>query len=93
MLGPIQDKSVHVAAKILSCKMFHKMIPTQCSAMVVELADLCSLGQKSNWSQYLLNTLIDDMMLAQHKEDHKFHYSWLLILISFTVWTNPPDYV
>ena len=33
------------------------------------------------------------MMLAQHKEDHKFKYSWLMILISFTVWANLPNYV
>ena len=32
-------------------------------------------------------------MLDQHKEDHKFHFSWLQILISFTVWADPPDYV
>ena len=32
-------------------------------------------------------------MLGQHKEDHKLHYSWMLILISFTVWADPPDYV
>ena len=35
LIGPIQDKSVGVAAKILSCKMFHKMIPTQCLKKVV----------------------------------------------------------
>ena len=40
LLGPIKDKSVCVAAKILSCKMFHKMIPMQCLVAVVELAEL-----------------------------------------------------
>ena len=48
LLGPIQDKSVHVAAKILSCKMFPKMISTQCSAAVMEIVDLCALGEKFN---------------------------------------------
>ena len=93
LLGPIQDKSVRVTMKILSCQMFHKIIPMQCSIAVVEIVDLCALGEKFNWSLYLLNTLIKDAMLAQHKEDHKFHYSWLLILISSTVWTDPPYYV
>ena len=50
-------------------------------------------GIKFNWSLYLLNVLIKDVMLTQHKEDHKFYYSWLLILISFTNWADPPDYV
>ena len=59
----------------------------------MELIDLCALGGKFNWSWYLLNALVDDVMQAQHKEGHKFHYSWLLILISFTMWDNPPNYL
>ena len=93
MLGPIQEKSVRVAAKILSCKIFHKMIPTQCLAVVVEIANLCAWGEKFNWSWYFLNALFKDVMLAQQKDDHKLCYSWLLILISFIVWADPPDYV
>ena len=69
------------------------MILTQCSAVVVEIAYLCALGEKFNWSLYLLNALIEDVMLAQHKEGKKFYYSWLLILIFFTLWADPPDYV
>ena len=69
------------------------MIPTQCSAAVVEIEYLCTLGEKFNWSWYLLNALIEDAMLAQHKDDHKFYYSSLLILISFTIWADPPNYV
>ena len=73
--------------------MLHKMIPNQCSIVVVELADLCALVGVFNWSWYLLNRLIDYAMQTQHKDTYKFHYSWLLILISYTVWGNPPDYV
>ena len=69
------------------------MVPTQCSARIIEIADLCAQGQKFNWSWYLLTTLFEDVMLAQQKEVHKFYYSWLLILISFTVWVDPPNYV
>ena len=61
------------------------MIPTQYSTVVVEIENLCARGENFNWSWYLLNTLIEDAMLAQHKKGHKFFYSWLLILISFTV--------
>ena len=28
----------------------------------------------------------------QEESKDKFHYSWLLILISFIIWSNPPDY-
>ena len=69
------------------------MVPAQCSAGVIEIADLCAQGQKFSWSWYFLTTLFEDVMLAQQKEGHKFYYSWLLILISFTVWANPTDYV
>ena len=69
------------------------MIPTQCSETVVEIANLCARGENFNWSWYLLNELIEYVMLAQHKKGYKFCYSWLLILISFTVWADPLDYV
>ena len=74
LIGPIQDKSVRVVAKILFCKMLHKMIPNQCSAAVVELEDLCVLGGVFNWSWYLLNELIDNAMQAQHKDTYKLYY-------------------
>ena len=38
-----------------------------------------------NWSQYLLNELLADAEEAQYKGS-TFHYSWLLILISFAAW-------
>ena len=50
-------------------------------------------GKKFNWSWYLLTALFEDVMLVQQKEGHKFYYSWLLILISFTVLANPTNYV
>jgi len=92
-LGPIQDKSVRVGVKLFSCKIFHKMILTQCSVAVVEIVDLCAHGENFNWSRYLLNALFEYLMLGQHKKCHQFYYSWLLILISFIVWADPPDYV
>ena len=73
--------------------MLHKMRPNQCSVATMDLVDLCVLGAVFNWFRYLLNELIDDVTHAHHKASYKFHYSWLLILISFTMWGNPPDYV
>ena len=69
------------------------MQPDQCSETMVKITDLCALGGEFNWSRYFLNDLIDDTTQAQHKPNYKFHYSWLLILIAFTLWANPPDYV
>ena len=36
--------------------------------------------------------MIDDVKQAREEEKSKFHYSWLLILISFILWLDPPDY-
>ena len=69
------------------------MHPNQCLAAMVELAELCTLGGVFNWSWYLLNELIDDATEAQHEPTYKFHYSWLFILILFTMWVKPLDYV
>ena len=49
---------------------------------------LCAEGVQINWSQFLLNELLQEEALAQEK-DTTLHYSWLLILISFTVWSQP----
>ena len=93
MIGPIKDKIVCIATKLLSCKILHKMRPNQCSATTMDLVDLCTLVGVFNWLRYLLNELIDDVTHAQHKDAYKFLYSSLLILISFTVWGNLLDYV
>ena len=69
------------------------MVPTKCSARIIKIIDLCAQGKKFNWSWYLLIALSQDVMMVQQKEGHKFYYSWLLILISFTIWADPLDYV
>ena len=45
-----------------------------------------------NWSHFLLNDVLEDAVQAQEESKTKFHYSWLLILISFVVWLDPSDY-
>ena len=35
---------------------------------------------------------MDDTVDVQELPMAKFHFSWLLILISFAMWTPPPDY-
>ena len=90
--GPIEYSKVIFAARILYCKLLHKMITTECTTDAVELAEECMIRVTFNWSQFLLNELIDDVEQEQEEPRHKFHYSWLLILISFIMWSNPLDY-
>ena len=55
------------------------------------LAALYTEGVQINWSHFLLNELLQDASLAQ-EEGTSFHYSWLLILISFIVCAELADY-
>ena len=55
------------------------------------LVRLCAEGVQINWSQFLLNESIQDAA-STLEEDNPFHYAWLLILISFTIWFEPADY-
>ena len=50
------------------------------------------MGVIFNWAQYLLNELIEEAEKAQEDDKAKLHYSWFLILISFILWSNPPEY-
>ena len=68
------------------------MRPTECTATTIELAEQCAQGVHINWSQFLLNEPMDDAVDMQELPIVKFHFSWILILISFATWTPPPDY-
>ena len=59
---------------------------------MVELTEQCVAGVIFNWSEYLLNGLIDYVEQGQEEDKAKFHYSWPLILISFILWSNLLDY-
>ena len=52
----------------------------------------CVQGMKINYSQFLMNELMDNVVDVQEIHLAKFHYSWLLILILFATWTPAPDY-
>ena len=43
-----------------------------------------------NWSLFLLNQLLEDVLAAQ--DGWSFSYSWLLILIALVSWMEPEDY-
>ena len=40
----------------------HKMRPTECTATIVEIAELCVQGVHINWSQFIVNKLMDDVV-------------------------------
>ena len=68
------------------------MRPTKCTTTTVELAEKCAQGVHINWFQFLLNELMDDACDTHEHPTVKFHFSWILILISFTAWVPPLDY-
>ena len=43
-----------------------------------------------NWSLFLLNQLLEDVLVAHMGKP--FSYSWLLILIALVAWMEPEDY-
>jgi hypothetical protein len=48
----------------------------------------CAEGLQMNWVKYLVNQLELDCREAQD-QGYEFHFSWLLILITFIVWEMP----
>ena len=67
------------------------MRPDQCMVGAFTLADLCAQGVQINWCHFLLKELIQDSIDAQER-GWAFHYSWLLILISFIGWYEQEHY-
>ena len=84
LISSINDYTVHFSMKVLACKMLHKMRPNQCTMGAVALVELCAEGVHINWSQLLLNKLLEDTSMSQ-ENDKTFRYSWLLVLILFVV--------
>ena len=58
----------------------------------MELEEKSTEGVVFNCSQYLLNELLKDVEQVQEEPKMKLNYLWILILISFVVGSNPPDY-
>ena len=60
LINSIEDSAVQAVAKILCSKVLRKMSLTECTAAIVELKKKCAQGVHINWSQFLLNELLDD---------------------------------
>jgi hypothetical protein len=65
--------------------MVRKNRPTQVMGFVVDLTGKCVEGLQMNWAKYLVNQLELDYHEAQD-QGYEFHFSWLLILITFVSW-------
>ena len=63
----------------------------QCTMGEIVLSELYTEGVHINWCQFLLNELLQDA-IDVHEKGREFRYSWMLILISFIAWSNPPNY-
>ena len=56
LISPIADNTVRFTEKILSCKLLRKS-----TVGTIELAEQCAAGVIFNWSQCLLNELLEDV--------------------------------
>jgi hypothetical protein len=70
---------------LIAGKLVHKNRPTQVTTFVVYLAGKYVEGLHMNWEKYLVNQLDQDFCEAQD-QGYEFHFSWLLILITFIAW-------
>jgi hypothetical protein len=52
---------------------------------MLDLAGKCVEGIHMNWANYLVNEIEKDFHEA-HDLGYKFHYNWLIILITFVTW-------
>jgi hypothetical protein len=84
----IESGTVRLTCQLITGKLVRKNRPTQVSGFVVDLAGKCTEGLQMNWVKYLVNQLEIDCRESQD-QGHKFHFSWLLILITFVAWELP----
>jgi hypothetical protein len=84
-VASIESGAVCLACQLIAGMLTCKNRPTQVSGFVVDLAGKCAKGQQMNWEKYLVNQLEVDCREASD-QGHEFHFSWLVILISFVTW-------
>jgi hypothetical protein len=87
-IASIQSGAVHLTCQMIAGKLVRKNQPTQVIDFVVDLVGKCAEGLQMNWAKYLVNQLELDCIEVKYK-GYEFHFSWLLILISFIAWEMP----
>jgi hypothetical protein len=84
-VASIQSGAVCLSCQLIVGNLVWKNRLTQVTSFVVNLAGKCAEGIQMNWGKYLVNQLEIDYREAQD-QGYKFHFSWLLIPISFISW-------
>jgi hypothetical protein len=84
-VASIQNAQFCLAFQLIAGKLVRKNRPTQVTGFVVDLTGKCTEGLQMNWEKYLMNQLELDCREAQD-QGYEFHFSWILILISFIAW-------
>jgi hypothetical protein len=79
---------VCLSYQLITGKLARKNRPTQVTRFMVDLVGKCAEGLQMNWVQYLVNQLEIDCREEQD-QGYDFHFSWLLILITFISWELP----
>jgi hypothetical protein len=76
---------VRLTCELIIGKLVQKNIPTQVIGFVVDLTGKCVEGIQMNWEMYLVNHIDQDCREVQD-QGYEFHFSWMLILITFIAW-------
>ena len=84
----ISDTTKRLATKLMACKLLRKCRKEEVPARVVTVATQCAEGTMLSWAPYLLNLFLEDCKDAQDLGT-KFHYYFLLILITLIGWKEP----
>ena len=91
MIDTINNKIIHVALKLLMMNIVQKNHPNQYTSGVISSAEQCAACIQMNWSLFLLNQLMEDVVLAQ-EVGNSFTYSSLLVLIALVGWMDLTHY-
>jgi hypothetical protein len=84
-VASIHNGAVCLAYQLIVGKIIRKNRPTQVMGFVIDLAGKCMEGLQMNWVSFLINRLEKEYHEA-HDQGYEFHFSWLLILITFIAW-------
>ena len=61
-INSMNDCAVRIGTNILSSRFIKKNLPFQCNSRVVACAEMCAQGVKMNWSLFLMNQLVEDVV-------------------------------
>jgi hypothetical protein len=73
---------MHLSYQVIAGKIVIKNHPTWVTRLVVELLEKCVEGMQMNWASYLVNEIEKECREPQD-QGYEFHFSWLLVLITF----------